>query len=424
MKKLIFNLIVFSLISSHDTISQNVVRKCAVPENRPTKVLLQHKKLQEKIDEYFLKTDFLEKKEEKVIKIPIVFHIIHNNKTGNIGGAENGNISDEQIFSQIRVLNEDYRKLENTPAFNSNPVGADMKIEFFLAKIDPDGKPTTGINRIYHSKKEFDVFEDNFQLSDISYWDSSKYLNIWVTTLADNYLGYAEFPGGNFDGLELEDIDERIDGVIIDHHALGRQTGTAIEGVYTYGRTLTHEIGHWLGLIHTWGDEFCGTDYCEDTPPAERGNLGVKCNAIFSNCNNVKTQNMIENYMDYTADSCMNIFTSDQKNRVRAILDISKRRKKLIANAEFDLPKVENLQVKVLENPTINESIGVQILVKDLETIEYAIIDQKGIVLTKITLKDTPSRVILIPKNILAPGINHLRVKSSTEEVTKKLILR
>ncbi|MBK9936096.1 MAG: zinc metalloprotease [Cytophagaceae bacterium] len=313
MKKLIFNLIVFGLMISHDVFSQNIMKKCAIPENRSERILQQNRKLQDKIDEFLLKTDFSGRKEEKVIKIPVVIHVIHNNLAGIIGGKDNGNISDEQIYSQIKVLNEDYRKLANTPGFNSSPVGADMMIEFFLAKTDPTGKPTTGINRVYNSKKEFDVFNDNYLLSNLSYWDSAKYLNIWVTTLADNYLGYAEFPGGNFDGLELEDIDAEIDGAIIDHHAFGRQIGTANDGVYTYGRTLTHEIGHWFGLIHTWGDEYCGTDYCEDTPPAERGNLGIKCNAIFSECKGTRTQNMIENFMDYTADSCMNIFTSDQK---------------------------------------------------------------------------------------------------------------
>ncbi|MBK9509520.1 MAG: zinc metalloprotease [Cytophagaceae bacterium] len=424
MKKLIFNLIVFGLMISHDVFSQNIMKKCAIPENRSERILQQNRKLQDKIDEFLLKTDFSGRKEEKVIKIPVVIHVIHNNLAGIIGGKDNGNISDEQIYSQIKVLNEDYRKLANTPGFNSSPVGADMMIEFFLAKTDPTGKPTTGINRVYNSKKEFDVFNDNYLLSNLSYWDSAKYLNIWVTTLADNYLGYAEFPGGNFDGLELEDIDAEIDGAIIDHHAFGRQIGTANDGVYTYGRTLTHEIGHWFGLIHTWGDEYCGTDYCEDTPPAERGNLGTKCNAIFSECKGTRTQNMIENFMDYTADSCMNIFTSDQKNRVRAILELSKRRKKLIANAEFDLPDVENLQVRVLENPTENESIAVQILVKDTEDIEYFVIDQKGNILSNIVLNDTPSRVILIPRNFLSPGINHLRVKTATEEISKKLISR
>ncbi|MBK9936097.1 MAG: hypothetical protein IPP05_18720 [Cytophagaceae bacterium] len=103
---------------------------------------------------------------------------------------------------------------------------------------------------------------------------------------------------------------------------------------------------------------------------------------------------------------------------------MSKRRKKLIANAEFDLPDVENLQVRVLENPTENESIAVQILVKDTEDIEYFVIDQKGNILSNIVLNDTPSRVILIPRNFLSPGINHLRVKTATEEISKKLISR
>lgn len=128
------------------------MKKCAIPENRSERILQQNRKLQDKIDEFLLKTDFSSSKEEKVIKIPVVIHVIHNNLAGIIGGKDNGNISDEQIYSQIKVLNEDYRKLANTPGFNSSPVGADMMIEFFLRKqIQPVNQQQELI--VYNSKK-------------------------------------------------------------------------------------------------------------------------------------------------------------------------------------------------------------------------------------------------------------------------------
>ena len=122
---------------------------------------------------------------------------------------------------------------------------------------------------------------------------------------------------------------EKTDGVFIDYRAFG--IGGAITSrLYNLGRTTTHEVGHWLGLIHTWGDTDCGDDYCADTPPAERGNQSASCGPIFSNCSGVRTRNMTENYMDYSPDSCMNIFTKNQSERMMAVIEKSPRRARLV----------------------------------------------------------------------------------------------
>jgi hypothetical protein len=396
-------------------------KKCAIGDVADEKLRKRHSIMNQKIEDYFSKTEQNGLYSDKLIRIPVVVHVVHNNSSGKIGGDGNSNITDEQIFSQIKVLNEDYRRKAGTLGFNSSPVGADMNIEFFLADKNPSGEPSLGINRIYSNKPNFDVFDENFLLSNLSYWDSNRYLNIWVTTLKDDFLGYAEFPTGEYDGLELSDTDERIDGVMIDHHAFGKKTGTSTKGVYTYGRTLTHEIGHWLGLIHTWGDEYCGNDFCSDTPATESGNLTIKCNAKFSNCKGTRTQNMIENYMDYTADSCMNIFTNDQKTRVRAVLELSKRRKRLITNSEFNLPQAENLVVKILENPSTTQYLQFQVLFKDFNNFTYEIFDNSGRLITSADYTDSPSRLIQIPKTTLGVGLFNLRVKSGDEMVIKRL---
>lgn len=418
MKKRILSLIYLLFVIS----SLNAQKKCAVGDIADEKLRRRHQTLNVKIQDFYRKYDKESAFADNLIRIPVVVHVIHNNAAGKIGGDDNGNISDEQIFSQIKVLNEDYRKKISTPGFNNSPVGTDMNIEFYLADKDPDGKPSLGVNRVYSQKANFDVFDENILLSSLSYWDSNRYLNIWVTTLKDDFLGYAEFPIGEYDGLELEEIDEKIDGVMIDHRAFGRQTGTSTDGVYTYGRTLTHEIGHWLGLIHTWGDEYCGDDFCADTPPTESGNLTIRCTPRYSNCRGNRTLNMIENYMDYTADSCMNIFTGDQKARVRAVLEVSKRRKRLITNSEFNLPQAEKLIVKVLENPSSTDYLQFQILLNAFTNFNYEIFDASGKQIVSAAFEDSPSRLIQIPKADLGKGVYNLRVKSGEEIIYKRLI--
>jgi Pregnancy-associated plasma protein-A len=420
MKKLIGSVLCF-LFSALPLFSQGL-RRCAIGEVASSKLRKRHQLLDLKIQEYFRRASVKSILNADLIRLPVVVHVIHNTLSGEIGGPQNGNISLEQIQSQIAVLNEDYRKKTGSLGHNSSPIGADMNIEFYLATIDPNGKPTNGINRVYSSQKTFDVIDDNYLLSGLSYWDSNRYLNIWVTSLLEGYLGVGEFPGGDFDGLESEDVDEKVDGIIIDHTAFGRRLGTSKSGAYSSGRTLTHEIGHWLGLLHTWGDEFCGDDFCDDTPPTERGNLTVVCNPIKSRCKGVVTTNMIENYMDYSADSCMNIFTLDQSQRVRAVLEISKRRKRLIENSKFSLPNAEKLTISTFGNPNFGNQIKLKVLVNGFTDLYFEVYDLVGKKRLENSFFDTPSRVLEIDKDALGgAGVYIIRIFTSTESVTTRI---
>jgi hypothetical protein len=268
---------------------------------------------------------------ELVYTIPVVVHVVHNNSSGTIGGSSNTNISNAQIFAQIDILNQDYRRKVGTNGYNNDPVGADVNIEFCLASSDPNGNLTTGITRTYYPKSSWNYGSsaDEDLLKSLSYWPSDQYLNIWVCNLANNVLGYSQFPAGStLPGLG-GDNGAATDGVVIDYQCFG--TGGATKTPYNLGRTATHEIGHWLGLIHIWGDAVCGDDYVADTPWDKAPNDDNDC-IDSSNCVNpsVYTPDMTNNYLDYSEDNCMNIFTQGQKLRMRTTMENAPRRVALL----------------------------------------------------------------------------------------------
>ena len=279
------------------------------------------------------RTKRMQKDGNDVVVIPVVFHIIHN---GDAIG-ENENIADEQIESQITVLNQDFRRMLGTNGYNEHPDGADMEIEFCLAKQDENGLYTTGIER-YNLGNEigFDMFEVE-ELKAQTQWDPNKYLNIWVCNQIFGLGGYAQFPTES--GLEGLDggspTAAETDGVALVYNCVG-SVEIYPDGEYMpgsdLGRIATHEVGHFFGLRHIWGDgDFPGScsasDYCDDTPFAYTAN--TECPEGTDSCTENEGNDMIENHMDYTNDACKNIFTQDQKDRMMAVLANSPRRASL-----------------------------------------------------------------------------------------------
>ncbi|MDB4126422.1 zinc metalloprotease [Flavobacteriales bacterium] len=245
-----------------------------------------------------------------IITIPVVVHVVYYTSTENISTA--------QVQSQIDVLNEDFRRLNadaiNTPsAFQS--LAADSEIEFCLASIDPNGNSTTGITRTSTSQSSFST-NDGVKYSSsggVDAWNTSEYMNIWVCDISGGILGYAQFPGGNSSS----------DGIVCDYAYFGN-TGTATSP-FNLGRTATHEVGHYLNLRHIWGDSNCGNDYCNDTPEHSGSNYGCPNYPSTSNCSgNGSNGDMFMNYMDYTDDACMNMFSQDQKTRMIASINTSR----------------------------------------------------------------------------------------------------
>lgn len=249
--------------------------------------------------------------------IPVVFHIIHE------GGSEN--ISFEQVEDQMRILNEDFARLNadtaNTPSVFAEYAG-DTHIQFRLAKKDPEGNCTQGITRMYSSLTN----EARDNVKGLIQWDPEKYLNVWVVKSIENFtqtggmvLGFAQFPDQLLTNPET-------DGVVLRHDYCG-----SIESANgKYGRTLTHEAGHWLNLRHIWGDTDCGDDNVNDTPAAEEANYGIcdddfphNQNVCDSSVNQIISQNhgeMFMNYMDYSDDHCMNMFSLGQGDRMQAAI--------------------------------------------------------------------------------------------------------
>jgi hypothetical protein len=416
-RKIVLSSLLFVLF--HGGYSQG--RKCAAGSK--SNDLKKYEQLQKIIERTRFTYERQVRTDEEIITIPVVVHIIHANESGIIGGSGNGNISDEQVLSQIKVLNNDFRRLPNTLGFNSNPVGADMELNFVLAQTTPNGLPTNGIIREYNPKKSYDVFGDNDLLSSLSYWDSERYLNIWVTTLTNNYIGYAEFPTGDFNGLDFDETEASTDGIIIDHSVFGNKTGTALFGSYSSGRTTTHEVGHWFGLIHTWGDAFCGTDYCEDTPKASGPNNTKRCSTSQSNCDGILRIPMIENFLDYTPDSCMNTFTQDQKGRVRAILEISKRRNRLVKAARLNFQPVAEPTLSIINNPGTNTSVQISIKLPDFQNFTLNLYTLSGKLMANKSYIDFPGALISVNELTETKGIFFVQLQTATTSQTKKIII-
>jgi hypothetical protein len=232
----------------------------------------------------------------KLVTLPVVVHIVQQT-------AEQ-NISEAQVKSQIDALNRDYRA-KNADSRKVPPVWKslvlDSKIQFALATKDPAGKPTSGITRTATTVGAFgpDDTVKAKKTGGVEPWPTNRYLNIWVCNLGSNLLGYAQFPGG----------PAKTDGVVILYSAFGTRRGAVAP--FDKGRTATHEVGHFLGLRHIWGDrnDCSGNDFVADTPPAQQANTG-KPTFPHITCNNGPSGDMFMNYMDYVDDDAMFMFST------------------------------------------------------------------------------------------------------------------
>ena len=348
--------------------------------------------------------------ENEVVYVPVIFHVLYNSTTTNI--------SDAQIQSQMEILNNDYsrRNLDtiNTPDI-FDTLAADIRIQFCFAHQTPDGDWTNGITRTPTTKTTFNMANDEAKFNSkggVDAWDTDIYLNIWIVPeIIDGgisgILGYAQMPGGN----------SATDGVVAGYQFIG-DIGTA-SAPFNKGRTLTHEIGHYFNLYHIWGDDFgscSGSDYVDDTPNQASKNFGCPIHPHVSCSNN---GDMFQNYMDYTNDTCMNLFTKGQRDRMLAALNT--QRSDLLTSGMCQanyLKKDNNLEFNIFPNPA-NKQLNIRI--NNTEIINIQIIDVSG---REIFNNQFETSLISINTSELTNGIYFLKIKSDTQIGFKKFIIQ
>jgi hypothetical protein len=452
MKK-IFTTLTLSTLVFFGAVAQNTsspevpVRKCGSPKVNPT----YEEAFQQMVQKH---QQFANGKKAAVIyNIPVIFHILHSGVAVNTTGATSGrNLNAAQINSQLAVLNADYRKLNTDfstyvtqSAFSS--VAADVEINFCAAKVSPTGTVLAepGIDRISVSSKGWNALPYSMSYIEStvkpgSSWDPTKYFNIWVLEFggADaGTLGYAQFPTIPSGTNPVTDMvgaggAANTDGVVLDYHYVGN-TGTALASApYNKGRTLTHEAGHWLGLWHIWGDDgssCSGTDYVTDTPNQADENYTCPTTngAVSADACAGSTGAMYQNYMDYSDDKCMVMFTAGQKARMQAVMANCARRLSLTTSTVCSTVGIEenlsNVNMEVYPNPT-NGELNIDITTLEVQDFTISVINTLGQTVKEVKHMQSNGGKIKIDLSDKNTGVYFVTVKSASGSKVKRIVLQ
>ena len=351
---------------------------------------------------------------QAIVTIPVVVHIVYRNSSDSLLMS--------RVTSQIDVLNADFSRTNadasNTPAVWQS-IAANCNVQFCLAKRRWDGMPTNGVT---YTKTTINVFTSDDKvkktaLGGIDPWDRNKFLNIWVCNLGTSLLGYSSPVGGS----------STTDGVVIRYTTFGNP-GT--ESGYAQGRTCTHEVGHWLGLRHIWGDDAgdCssggGTDFISDTPDQTNNTWGCHTFPFMDSCSSVSPGIMFMNYMDYSDDVCLNMFTNGQKTVITSVINGARAAIKtsngcLATVAGMPESDLLDKDISVYPNPA-QAKITVQSEFQNIAGIKVLNILGEKIFDSQFPFPVTSSELDL---SLFNNGIYFLEIHSPGSFITKKIIL-
>ncbi len=376
------------------------------------------KAIEEMTQEYETKTAGM-RTSNAVITIPVVFHVLYKTTAQNI--------SDAKIFDQVNTLNKDYG-LWNADTVNIpaafRPVAANTNIQFCLAQQDPGGAFTTGIIRKSTTLNGFDpINNDNIKYTSLGgddAWDRTNYLNVWVCNFSGastQIIGISQFPGGA----------AATDGCVILYGTIGGETYHGTTASYNLGRTLTHEVGHWLNLRHIWGDDggaCSGSDYVTDTPNQGAENYGC-VNFPHISCTNGPNGDMFVNYMDYGDDNCLNMFTAGQGTRMTAALNGPRIGIKTSTKCE-DITGISNpsgqIPFSIYPNPSAGEFVLTTHL-NDQTDVQIRVTNILGEVVLSRTTKNLSYLVEKIDLSSNPNGIYIVEIRTSNAVSTGRLVL-
>ncbi|HEX6846127.1 MAG TPA: M43 family zinc metalloprotease [Chitinophagaceae bacterium] len=348
----------------------------------------------------------------EMITVPVVFHILYHTPEQNVDRA--------MLDRLITALNRDFNKrnsdTSNIPSV-FKPYATSMGFEFKIATLDPRGLNTSGVVRKY-TPIGYWLSDDKMKFS-ASYgddaWDSKSYLNVWICNMKD-VLGYSTLPG----------MDPKTDGVVLSFEDLLSHRGTT-PGVNDL-RTIVHEAGHWLNLYHIWGESYCGDDKVDDTP--KQGSYTPGCpNGTRVTCSNGPVGDMYMNYMDFTDDVCMNMFTRGQRKRARILFEPGGPRNSILFSKGLNgstvtIPEPPDfypkwMHVQVYPNPATT-SINLYFDYDERwKGKKWEILDMSGRIVLSKTIS---SRIEMIDVSRLNAGVYFIRSEKDEEKIRTKFI--